>query len=250
MVHNSNFQPYQYSKWTVPHGFFPGKSGDRDLNVQHSSDEAHIKNRQDIVRSITMDPERMVFPYQVHGAEVHIIEKKIPSSAPQCDGLVTAVPGVTIGVSTADCAPVLFWDGHLSVGVCHAGWKGALYGVLEQTLSTLQSISKHPKTIQACIGPMIRPKNYEVSSDFYNFFVKEDPNSAAFFGEEEFLYFDLPRYIQFRLIQAKCEVIDSMQNTFGSRFFSRRWCSKHNKHNPVHPRGFGSIIGIPKLVSN
>lgn len=235
------FHPEQCHAWSVPHGYFPGTFEQRKLNVQYDSEGNYLKHRAEIVASLGLDPCRLVFANQIHSNAVYVIDDALPVVAPTCDGLVTNVPGVTLGVYTADCAPVLFWDGYATIGVCHAGWKGTLYGVLEHTVDKMRSISNTPNFIQACIGPAIRFKDYEVSSDFQSVFMTEDPKSAAFFHERSKLCFDLPGYIAQRLHHAQCSTIfDSGQNTFDSRFFSRRFQAQEN----ISPfMCFGSVIG-------
>lgn len=235
------FHPERCHAWSVPHGYFPGTFEHRKLSIQYDPEGLYLQHRAEIVTSLGLNAHRAVFANQIHSATVCIIGADLPSVTPQCDGFVTNVPGVTLGVYTADCAPVLFWDGHDTIGVCHAGWKGALYGVLEATLDKMRSISSQPHRIQACIGPTIRPEHYEVSSDFYTLFTTEDPKSANFFYEKPKLCFDLPGYISQRLHHAQCAtVFDSGQNTFGSRFFSKRFQTQEN----ISPTMcFGSVIG-------
>ncbi|ETZ05479.1 MULTISPECIES: polyphenol oxidase family protein [Holospora] len=238
----SDFDPCLCPGWSIPHGFFPGTVKGRNMSVGYKSIGTYLKNRRDLVFSLRMDPEKMMFPCQVHGGDVFIVTKDIPSDAPDCDGLVTDVPGITLCVSTADCAPVMFWDTESVVGICHAGWKGVFLGVLENTLAAVRSVSKSPLKVQACIGPTIRLKNYEVSCDFYHSFIKEDPESCNFFQKEEKLFFDLPGYIAFRLSKKECKVFDTLEDTYESRFFSRR---HHKKQNFCCEYGFGSMIGLP-----
>lgn len=236
------FHPSQWSTWSVPHGYFPGTFEHRKLNVQYTPDGRYLVHRSEIAASLGLDPHRTVFANQIHSNTVCIIGKDLPSVAPQCDGLVTNVQGVTLGVYTADCAPVLFWDMQNTIGICHAGWKGALYGILENTLHKIRSLSCQPHNIQACIGPTIRPEHYEVSPDFYTLFTTKDPNSKDFFCEIPRLRFDLAGYIAHRLDRAQCQVFDSGHDTFGSRFASRRFQNK----TQIASGCFGSIIGLPK----
>ncbi len=235
------FHPEQCQAWSVPHGYFPGTFEQQKLNVQYDPEGRYLKHRAEIVTSLGLDSHRLVFANQIHSNAVCVIDNALPIVAPTCDGLVTNVPGVTLGVYTADCAPILFWDTQGAIGVCHAGWKGALYGVLEHTVDKMRSISTVPHFIQACIGPTIRFKDYEVSSDFQTVFMTEDPKSAAFFHEKPKLCFDLPGYIAQRLHRAQCHtVFDSGQNTFSSRFFSRRFQTQENISSLMC---FGSVIG-------
>ena len=233
--------PVRCNDWSIPHGYFPGFVEDYRLNIQYDPEERYLQHRAKIASSLGLDSTRVVFANQIHSATVQVITAHTPSVVPNCDGLVTHVPGITLGVYTADCAPVLFWDGHEAIGVCHAGWKGALYGVLEHTVHAIQSISAHPQSIHACIGPTIRVANYRVSSDFYTTFFQHDPESLAFFHEIPELSFDLSGYIAQRLRKAGCaRVFDTECNTFGSCFFSKRFQDQHN----ISPTMcFGSIIG-------
>lgn len=235
------FYPDRCHSWSVPHGYFPGTFEQQKLSIQYDPEGRYLEHRAEIVTSLGLDPHRTVFANQVHSNIVCVINDDIPAVAPSCDGFVTNVPGITLGVYTADCAPVLFWDTNTTIGVCHAGWKGALYGVLEHTLDKMRSLSSQPHLIQASIGPTIRAKHYEVSSDFYTVFTAEDPQSKDFFHEMPNVCFDLPGYIAHRLHRAQCgKVFDSGHDTFGSRFFSKRFQTQNN----ISPTlCFGSVIG-------
>ena len=238
---SENFFPFQWTNWDIPHGFFPGTLRNRNLSVGYKSIETYLKNRQDIVISLGMNPVKTVFSYQVHGANVHVVQEEMVSVVPMCDGLVTDVPGVTLGISTADCSPLLFWDTQGVVGICHAGWKGILFGVLERTLEEVKRLSKTPQSVQACIGPTIRSAHYEVKNDFYETFIKEDAKSSEFFKEKDALYFDLPGYITFRLTERGCKVWDTLEDTWESKFFSRRQQTQQGLNNTY---SFASLIGI------
>jgi len=119
---------------------------------------------------------------------------------------VTAKPGLAIGVLTADCAPVLFCDGAAGViGAAHAGWRGALSGIVEATVEAMRKLGARPEHITAVIGPTISQDAYEVGADFVERFLADEPESAAFFITDEGSgepHFDLPAYVGERLARA------------------------------------------------
>ncbi len=167
----------------VPHAFF-GKQG---------------------VSEDFVDP---VFAKQVHGTECLYITSPFPSDSPrpEADAMITDVPGLPLGVVTADCAPVLFYgekdDGQPVVGVAHAGWRGALSGVLENTVAALERLGTEKDTICAAIGPCIGPDSYEVLADFIVPFRAQDAGHDMFFKpalREGHFMFDLPGYVSHRL---------------------------------------------------
>ena len=139
-------------------------------------------NRGIVAKALNVAPENLVNAYQVHSATCVTIDAPFAGEPPQADALVTTTPGLAIGVLTADCAPVLFTsrDGRV-VGAAHAGWKGALYGVLEATLEAMQAQGASPRDIVAAIGPCIAQSSYEVGSEFRDAFTTQNADYAAFF---------------------------------------------------------------------
>src|SRR6185437_4845247 len=117
---------------------------------------------------------------------------------PEGDGMVTATPGLGLGILTADCAPVLFADAQAGViGAAHAGWKGAAGGVLEATLEAMETLGASRHRISAAIGPCISQRNYEVGADFRDRFLELDAANGGFFvpsDKEGHFRFDLPGY--------------------------------------------------------
>jgi YfiH family protein len=121
---------------------------------------------------------------------------------PEADALVTATPGVILGILTADCQPVLFHDAGAGViGAAHAGWRGAVDGILEATLDAMEGLGADRRHIHAVIGPSISQKAYEVGPEFFDRFRDEDPESTRFFinGAGGRMHFDLPGYGLHRL---------------------------------------------------
>ena len=148
--------------------------------------------------------ERLVSCHQVHGTATITVEQPWRRDAnPRADGMVTAVPGIALGVLAADCAPVLFADPEARIiGAAHGGWRGALGGVMEATVAAMTALGARPERIRAGIGPCIAQPSYEVGPEFEARFAADDPDSGGFFRPApragHFL-FDLPGYLAHRL---------------------------------------------------
>jgi hypothetical protein len=165
----------------------------------------------------------MLFVNQVHGSEIVVVDAKEKihgnQNLPKADGLVTNLKEVAIGVVTADCVPILFFDEEKKIiAATHAGWKGAKLGVVLQTVAAMKKLGA--KNISVVIGPMIQQKSYEVSKEFFDEFLIENPANKKFFvdGEKPGKYlFDLPSYVEEKLraagvIKIKNERIDTYEN--------------------------------------
>jgi purine-nucleoside/S-methyl-5'-thioadenosine phosphorylase / adenosine deaminase len=199
----------------VRHGFFTrlgGVSGGlyASLNCGPGSrDEAAnvVENRARVAEILGAKPDRLLSVSQQHSADA--ITAKRPWDAaklPEADAIVTSTPGLAIGILTADCAPVLFADGEARViGAAHAGWRGALSGIIEATVEAMQKLGAAPERITAVIGPAISQKAYEVGAEYVERFLAEEPESEAFFMNDEGSgepHFDLPGYVGERLARA------------------------------------------------
>jgi hypothetical protein len=142
---------------------------------------------------------------QVHGDKVVLIDdiKKIhgTQNLPKADGIVTNLKNVAIGIVTADCAPIIFYDEEKQViGACHAGWKGAKLGIIQETVKKMHELGA--TNICAIIGPMIQQYSYQVSIDFYNEFLLESKDNLRFFKETADPIrwnFNLPNYVESKL---------------------------------------------------
>lgn len=191
------------------HGFFTRKGGASSgifagLNCgTGSSDlsEAVAINRARVTEAMGVGPEALVTVHQVHSARAVAVTGPL-AIRPEADALVTATPGVLLAVLTADCQPVLFSDPKAGViGAAHAGWRGAVDGVLEATLDAMEQLGARRSDISAVIGPTISQAAYEVGPEFLDRFRTEDPESSRFFanGQGDRLHFDLPGYGLHRL---------------------------------------------------
>lgn len=187
---------------SVHHGFFTRRGGAssgifRGLNCGvGSSDqqEAVTLNRARVAEAMKVASDALVGVHQVHSPDVAIITT--PSAErPRADAMVTKTPGVALGILTADCQPVLFADASAGViGAAHAGWRGALDGVLEATLDAMEELGADRRNTSAVIGPSISQRAYEVGPEFHADFLAKDPDHSRFFtpGRDGRYQFDLP----------------------------------------------------------
>ena len=191
------------------HGFFTRKGGASSgifagLNCgPGSTDQSDIVaiNRSRVALALDLLPSALVSLSQVHSATVVALTAP-PGRRIEADAMVTATPGIGLAILTADCQPVLFADPEARViGAAHAGWRGAHRGVLEATLDAMEGLGARRAAIRAVIGPTISQPAYEVGPEFYQTFLQDDRDSAAFFqpGTGDRMQFDLPGYSLQRL---------------------------------------------------
>ncbi len=222
----------------IRHGFFIRQGGVStgiyaSLNGGQGSNDAPenvTENRRRMAVHLGVDQANLVSSYQVHSIDVAVV--KAPWSRedrPKVDAMVTNMPGLALGISTADCGPILFADADAGViGAAHAGWKGAIGGVLEATIEAMESIGARRETITACLGMTISRQNYEVGPEFVARFVAEDAGNQRFFQaskQADHAMFDLPAYIMMRLGAAGLAAVDDLALcTYADeeRFFSYR----------------------------
>lgn len=220
---------------TVPHGFL-GRTGGvsegifRSLNVglgSSDSREAVLENRRRAVDAVAPG-SRLVTLHQLHSARVVVAGDWHDDERPEADALVTNRPGIAIAILTADCAPVLFADGRAGViGAAHAGWKGAIGGVLEATVDAMVALGAARNRIVAAIGPCIAQRSYEVGEDFRAGFLGQDSAFARFFayGAAGHSQFDLEGFCADRLRAAEVGAVQPLAiDTYAAddRFFSYR----------------------------
>ncbi len=186
------------------------------------------ENRSRIAAYLGVVPERLACPWQIHSATALLVDGPFTGERPKADALVTAIPGLALGVVTADCGPVLFADPETGiVGAAHAGWQGALAGIVESTVATMERAGARRDRIRAALGPSISQDSYEVGPEFVDRFLAADPAHDQFFRQAErpgHAYFDLPRFILARLAAAgvRAERIGACTYREEERFFSYR----------------------------
>ena len=207
----------------VRHGFFTRAGGVSEglyasLNGGLGSNDtrAHVsKNRARMADALGVAAADLLTPFQVHSPDVATADHSWKIDArPKVDAVVTATAGLAIGVSTADCGPILFADPAARViGAAHAGWKGALTGVIESTVRAMEELGASRARIVAARGPMIRQPNYEVGAEFVERFTADAAANGRFFipsGRAGHALFDLAGYIRARLEGAGVGVIDDL----------------------------------------
>jgi YfiH family protein len=239
----------------IRHAFFTREGGVSDgiyqsLNGGIGSNDApeNVKeNRARMAKALGVAPTHFVSCYQIHSPDVIVATKPwTRENAPRADAIVTRTPGLAIGVSTADCGPVLFADGDAKVvGAAHAGWKGALTGVLEATIAAMEKLGASRGNISAAVGPLIRQPNYEVGAEFVERFTATDATNARYFIPSEradHAMFDLPGFIKSRLEAAEIKSVEDLGLfTYAEpdRFFSYRRTT--HRREPDYGRHINAI---------
>lgn len=227
----------------IRHGFFTrqgGVSGGLYASLNGgigSRDRAAdvTENRARMAAALGVTPHSLLTAYQTHSRQAVVVETAWTLEArPRADGIATRTPGVAIGVTTADCGPVLFADPAAGViGAAHAGWRGALSGIVAATIAAMEQLGADRSRIHGVLGPMIRQGNYEVGPDLISRFATEDSDSGRFFvptPREGHALFDLAGYIRMQIERTGVRQFEDLGFcTYAdpARFFSFRR-STHN----------------------
>lgn len=198
----------------VSHGFFTREGGvstgiyqGLNAGVGSRDDPAAVaENRRRAALAFGADADHLNGCYQIHSAVARVAEGPWNGDRPEGDAVVSAEPGVLCSVLTADCAPILLADPEARVvAAVHAGWKGALGGVVHSAVTAMEAMGAQPRRILAVVGPCIAPVSYEVGADFQARFAHHDPGSDRFFTAGQTpdrRQFDLPGFVLWRLQQA------------------------------------------------
>jgi len=211
----------------VSAGFYASLNG----GIGSRDDAVHVaENRWRMATALGVEPRHLLTAYQIHSPRVVIAEAAWTTDArPRADGIVTRTQGLAIGISTADCGPVLLADPQARVvGAAHAGWRGALTGVVEATVAAMEQLGAARARIRAALGPMIRQNNYEVGADLIDRFAVEDADSEEFFAPAArpgHALFDLGGYVAARVRRAgvvQIEDIGLCTYADPSQFYSYR----------------------------
>ncbi|WP_439648252.1 peptidoglycan editing factor PgeF [Acuticoccus kalidii] len=236
------------------HAFFTRQGGVSDgiyhsLNAGRGSADAPDKvdeNRKRIASAMGVAVDRLVTMHQVHSRDVLTVTD-IPAERPKLDAMVTARPGLALGVLTADCAPILFADPQAGViGAAHSGWRGATSGILEATLEAMIALGARASDTIAVIGPTIAQASYEVGPEFIDGVVAARPDTADLFRPStrpDHHLFDLPAYIDRRAHAAGIgTVVDLALDTYAdeARFFSYRRAT--HRGEPDYGRLISAIV--------
>lgn len=230
---------------TIRHGFFTRRGGVSSgiydsLNCGTGSNDQpdHISaNRARVAGWFGGSEDRLVNVFQHHSADVITVDAPFAGDRPKADALVTATPGLILGILTADCGPVLFADPENGVvGAAHAGWRGAFSGVLEATIAAMVRLGARPSAITASLGPTISRAAYEVGPEFIDRFIHQDAGHQRFFTPSDtdgHAFFDLPAYIASRLQDTGVSFEISDRCTYGDEdhFFSYRRNTHRNQRD-------------------
>jgi polyphenol oxidase len=237
----------------IPHGFLGRRGGVSEdlcagLNAGFGSDDdraAILENRRRAVEAVAPGA-RLVTVHQVHSPDAVYAAEPWPDDArPRADALVTDRPGLALGILTADCTPVLFADRRAGViAAAHAGWKGALGGVIESTLALMERYGAERGRVAAAVGPVIARKSYEVDEAFLRRFAEADPGNERFFspGREGHHQFDLEAFVLARLADAgvtRAEALGLDTYSDPDRFFSYRRAT--HRSEPTYGRQLSLI---------
>ncbi len=236
------------------HGFFTRKGGASSgifagLNCgAGSSDQAEIVaiNRARVAEAMGVTPETLVTVNQVHSPDVVTVTGPLEGK-PRADAMVSATPGLALAILTADCQPVLFSDPDAGViGAAHAGWRGALDGVLEATIDAMETLGARRDRISAVIGPCISQAAYEVGPEFLDAFAADDPANLRYFanGKGDRMLFNLPGFGLHRLRRAgvgQAEWIGHCTYRDSDRFYSFRRTTHAGEAD------YGRLISVIRL---
>lgn len=239
----------------VAHGYF-GRQGGVSTGAMASlncgwgsgDDLSLITENRRRAADALLPGARIVSPYQIHSAEVVVAGDWPDEARPHADAVVTDRPGTLLGILTADCAPILFADKEAGViAAAHAGWKGALAGITDATLSVMEKLGANRSRIAAAVGPCIARTSYEVDQAFAERFLEADPANDRFFveGPRAKPHFDLESYVLHRLAAAGLTRIEALGlDTYAAdtRFYSYRRST--HRSEPSYGRQI-SLIGLP-----
>jgi hypothetical protein len=240
----------------IRHGFFTRDGGVSDgvygsLNCGAGSSDRQEnvgENKRRAVARLGIAADRLVTLKQVHSAKVITINvpSEIIAKRPEADGMVTDCPEVALGILTADCAPVLLADIRSKViGAAHAGWRGALGGIIENTVSAMEGLGAQREDISACVGPCIAQESYQVGPNFPDPFIEVDPTAAIYFmpdAEPRKHRFDLRGFVLSRIAATGVTThgtIDLDTYARDDLFFSYRRACHRAEHD--YGRGLSAI---------
>lgn len=260
MEHNARPDPIRSAHLEFPdkpfirHGFFTRAGGvssgiyaGLNTGTGSSDDQALVaENRRRVAEWMGVPPANLLSVWQVHSPDVIVVHEPFSGERPKADAMVTARRGIAVSASAADCGPVLFADAEAEViGAAHAGWKGALTGVLENTISAMEGLGATRENIVAVLGPSISQQNYEVGPEFVQRFTDAEPGNAAYFvasQRPDHAMFDLNTYTVDRLRKAGVRADALYRCTYAEEdlFFSYRRTT--HRGEPDYGRLISSIV--------
>lgn len=220
--------------------------------IGSSDDPANVaENRRRMAQELEVPADALISVYQVHSADAVLVEGPWTGERPKADGMATSVPNLALAITTADCGPVLFADPHMNIiGAAHAGWRGALTGVLEGTIAAMEKLGARREKIVAVLGPTISQPAYEVGGDFQSRFIAANADYEKFFqpsANAGHAMFDLPGFIGMRLEAAGIGEFANLglcTYSHEEQFFSYRRTTHRGEPD------YGRLISAITLVPN
>ena len=216
----------RYKFFSKNHGSSKGIYKSLNCGLKSFDNKKNVKQNLNIAkRTLFKQNKNLIIPDQYHSNKCLIATPNNPY--PKCDALVTSDNSLILGITTADCLPIIFYDqkNHV-IGIAHAGWRGLVKGVVQNTLNKMINLGAQKKSIKSIIGPCIRAGSYEVNKDFVKKLKTEYQKFAV--RRMQKIYFDLPKLAKYILLNSNiCEVHDTKKNTFlDKNYFSFRESKK------------------------
>lgn len=239
----------------VTHGFFTREGGvskgifaSLNCGLGSGDDVGLVTENRSRVQA-ELDVSALVSGYQVHGVDVAVVTGPL-NERPKVDGMVSATPGIAVGVLTADCGPVLFADEKAKVvGACHAGWKGALLGVTDTTVEAMEKLGARRENIVAVLGPTISKANYEVGPEFPKPFLEAHPQAKSYFTpsvKKDHQMFDLPQFLVDRM---KAFGVGSVTDLGLCTYAEEDWFFSYRRATHRAEEDYGRLISAIGLMA-
>ena len=242
----------------IKHYFFSRKNGvskgiyeSLNCGIGSKDQEENVKKNLDIVsKKFNIKKDSLALMHQTHSNKVEIIVKRNNLERIKCDAMLTKDNEIALSVLTADCLPILIYEKRKEIiGCIHAGWKGAVNGIIENTLKKLEEMNGSIKQLVVSLGPCISQKNYEVKNDFYSEFIKKSKNNDSFFfkNEKKTFNFDLRGFVIKKFKDLGVLEIDNIAiDSFASEneYFSHRRAKKLGQDD------YGRCISVIKKINS
>ena len=242
----------------IKHCFFSRKNGvskgiyeSLNCGIGSKDQEENVKKNLDIVsKKFNIKKDSLALMHQTHSNKVEIIVKRNNLERIKCDAMLTKDNEIALSVLTADCLPILIYEKRKEIiGCIHAGWKGAVNGIIENTLKKLEEMNGSIKQLAVSLGPCISQKNYEVKNDFYSEFIKKSKNNDSFFfkNEKKTFNFDLRGFVIKKFKDLGVLEIDNIAiDSFASEneYFSHRRAKKLGQDD------YGRCISVIKKIAS
>jgi YfiH family protein len=242
----------------IKHCFFSRKNGvskgiyeSLNCGIGSKDQEENVKKNLDIVsKKFNIKKDSLALMHQTHSNKVEIIVKRNNLERIKCDAMLTKDNEIALSVLTADCLPILIYEKRKEIiGCIHAGWKGAVNGIIENTLKKLEEMNGSIKQLVVSLGPCISQKNYEVKNDFYSEFIKKSKNNDSFFfkNEKKTFNFDLRGFV---IKKFKDLGVLEIDNVAIDSFASENEYFSHRRAKKLGQDDYGRCISVIRKISS